>query len=595
MKKWSAIAVALVACLAFASVASAGKHGDAKSVHVRTNVKLNVPSHDASSTLRGKVRARKGNARTRRLCRANRKVNVPGAGKARTGSSGRFVIQLRDRSPAGTYRAEVRRKTIREGGEKTVCRRARSKKLTVRTLDRPAEPVVLTGDDLARMSGVAPDRVAAFRYEASRDRWEQIPVQVDERHVVDLRAVHNNTLAYSLESLEYSDPGTLTGPDPTPAIDPDDELVFMARDGFGRAPADAADPAGVRPGSGRAVRIADPLDPDATAWVYLFEHGGKLDPAAGRDYVDYDFDLLAGQYPEDYDFDGGPGNPIGDPPANPAPPANPESSRVATDFYSERFGDRWITDELRITAGSATGVDILDRNRLGAPFVTAVPTPCPRTENTFAAGHGAFVANIDGPVRAIRDYIGANSGLYTQRRHLFYERREDLVTVLRVHPLPIGPSDLLDYATAATGMTYRNDLMNAAVTIDGNPDSVPSGRLTWELATGRQGSLVVAHRTETDIPGFPLTSIYLDDSTPAQPPCTGDGEALATSGPSIQSGLPRTDPTPRGDPRGEGLPVHRLITYRTHFYEPPGVKPGAAARRSEEAGRPLVTRVVPRR
>jgi hypothetical protein len=459
----------------------------------------------------------------------------------------------------------------------------------INTLARPAEPVVLTGDDLPRVPGVAPDEIAAFRFNRFENAWQQIPVQVDERHVVDLKAVHNNTSPHSLQSLEYSDPGTLTGADPNPDIDLNDEIVFMARDGFGRAPAGTPDPAGVRPGTGQEVHVTDPLDPGAAAWVYLFQHDGNLDPGAGQDYVDYEFDLLAGEYPEDYDFDGRNGV-IGNPPANPTPPANPENSRVTTAFYTERFADRWLTDELRITAGSASGVDILDRNRLGVPFVTSDPQPCPRTENTFAAGHGAFVANINGPVRAIRDYLGANSGQFTQRRQVFYERREDLITFLRVHPLPIGPSDLLDYTAAATGMSYRNDLMNGAVTIDGNPDSVPTGRLTWELAQGQQGSLVVAHRFDTDIPDFQPTSVYLDDATPAQLPCSGDAQARGTSGPSIQNGLPSTDTTPRGGPG----PDYRLTSYRTHFYEPPGVSAEAARRRSDEARTPLETAVAPR-
>jgi hypothetical protein len=588
MKTLVAALLALAACFATVSAAGAAKGGRDATVHVRTQARLSYD--DESSALRGRVKAKRGTGRARKLCRKKRTVEVPGARKARTDGQGRFVIRLRDPGPAGTYRAKVERKAIHRNGRKIVCRKGRSGKLKVRALSRPAEPAVLTGDDLSRMSGVAPDEIAAFRYDRAADRWGQIPVQVDERHVVDFREVHNNTQPHSLLSLEYSDAGTLTGPDPNPGLDGDDEVVFMARDADGRAPSAAPDPAGALPGSGQVVRIADPLDPEAAAWVYLFEHDGSLDPAASRDYVDYDFDLLAGEYPADYDFDGRNGV-IGDPPQNPTPPANPEDSRVTTDFYSERFADRWITDELRITAGAATGVDILDRNRLGAPFVTDVPTPCPRTENTFAAGHGAFVANIDGPVRAIRDYIGANSGQYTQRRQVFYERREDLITVLRVHPLPVGPSDLLDYTAAATGMSYRNDLMSGESAIDGSPESVPTGSLTWELVRGPQGSLVVAHSIATDIPDFEPTSIYLDDSTPAQLPCTGDAEARGTSGLSIQNGLPSTDPTPRGGPG----PDYDLTSYRTHFYEPPGVTANAARRRSDEARTPLVMDVAPRR
>jgi hypothetical protein len=46
------------------------------------------------------------------------------------------------------------------------------------------------------------------------------------------------------------------------------------------------------PGSGVAVQLDDPLGDDDQGWMYLFE-STTLDPAAGADYVDYDFTLTA--------------------------------------------------------------------------------------------------------------------------------------------------------------------------------------------------------------------------------------------------------------------------------------------------------------
>ena len=94
-------------------------------------------------------------------------------------------------------------------------------------------------------------------------------------------------------------------------------------------------------------------------------------------------------------------------------------------------------DGLRIKAGAATGVDILDREK-----VSTVPYACPRTEDTFTGravfhtsdnGEGSFVANISGPVRAIRSVLGANSGPYTQREQVFYADRQEVRVFLRVH------------------------------------------------------------------------------------------------------------------------------------------------------------------
>ncbi len=55
------------------------------------------------------------------------------------------------------------------------------------TVDRNLDPVVLTGDDLPGLVGAATDRVVAFRFVYGT--WVQVPVQVDERAMVDLGAI----------------------------------------------------------------------------------------------------------------------------------------------------------------------------------------------------------------------------------------------------------------------------------------------------------------------------------------------------------------------------------------------------------------------
>ncbi len=61
---------------------------------------------------------------------------------------------------------------------------------------------------------------------------------------------------------------------------------------------------------------------------------------------------------------------------------------------------------------------------------------CNRCAQSFMDGRTAFIANIAGPVRAIRSWAGANSGTITQREHHMYERRDDQITYVRVHPIP---------------------------------------------------------------------------------------------------------------------------------------------------------------
>ena len=433
--------------------------------------------------------------------------------------------------------------------------------LTGCAAERPEDPVVLTGAGAPRLVGAAPSDVVAFRWLSGS--WSQVPVQVDERALVDLGKVYDGA-ANGLTQLTYTDPGTFTGPDPDPKVDADDEIAFMGFDGGATAPASAA-PTGVVAGSGEEVRIADGLGNPAAAYVYLFRQTGGLDPGAGRSYVSYRFGLASGPYKTTYRLAAGP---------------NPEDSTITTSTYSQHFSDRWVDDALRIATSGASGVDILDRHK-----DLFAPGSCVRSEDTFSAGEGAFIVNKSGPVRALRAYLGANSGPFTERLHVFYQRREDITTFLRVHAIP-GVMDFFDYSPAASGMTYRNDLNPAGVLVDGVPDAPALGPLTWESVDGPQGGLASVHVTSTDIPGFASTSYYLDQKTPtgtAETQCTGDASAYGSSGPRIAQAIPNTDPT-------LGT-ADRLTVTRHLFFEPGGRADGP--RRAAQIAHPLQVSVAP--
>jgi hypothetical protein len=424
------------------------------------------------------------------------------------------------------------------------------------TVGRFEDPVVLTGSQVPALSSTAAGDVVAFRY---LENWGQVPVQVDERKTVDLGAVYNGA-NLGFTTTVYADPNTFTGADSNGNVDSDDELAFMARDLGVQAPSDAADPAGVVAGSGVKVRVRSTLGGDAKdGWIYLFKRSGSLDPAAGQHYVNYDFNLLSGAYKTTYKLQDGP---------------NPENSTITTPFYVDHFSDRWLNDQIKVKAGNASQVDILDRAKalLG-------PGNCGRSEDTFDDAEGAFIANKVGPVRAIRSYIGANSGPLTQRDHIFYEQREDIRTYLRVHAIP-GPWDFFDYSAAASGMTYRNNLNTGGVTIDGTPDSPVDGTLSWESVNGPQGGLSIVHTLDTDISSLNSTSHYLDDSTPgtgAETQCTGDAQAFGESGPWLNSSLPNTDP--------RSTPFSKLTSTRTVYFEAPGKANGSA--RSAQVNSPF--------
>jgi len=423
------------------------------------------------------------------------------------------------------------------------------------SLTRDRDPVVLEGSDLPALEGLAPSSVVAFRFEGT---WVQIPVQIDERDTVTFTQVYGGAYPQAEIDVEtYTDPGTYVGADSNPLFDDDDELVFMAKDAGELASAALSLPAGVVAGSGVQLWVADPLD-GGTGFVYLFQTDGSLVPDASADYVSYDFDLVVGTYPDEYDLANGP---------------NPETSTVVTSLYETEFSDRWIRYVARVKAGSATQVDILDRHRnLFGPGV------CGRSEDTFSDGGGAFFANIDGPVRAIRSYMGANSGPLTQRRHIFYQGRQDLSTFLRVHAIP-GMMDMFDYSPAASGMTYYNSLNTSGVPVDGVPDSVTAGMPSWEMITGAQGTLIISGIIETDIGSLTITSYYDDDTSPTYTQCTGDAFEYGQSGVWITSAIPNTDPM--------GGEFASLTGSRIIYYEEPYKTAQDAAVRSLQALTPL--------
>ncbi|MEO1480384.1 MAG: hypothetical protein AAFV01_17610, partial [Bacteroidota bacterium] len=143
--------------------------------------------------------------------------------------------------------------------------------------------------------------------------------------------------------------------DPDPTFDADDELVLMARF-FG----DVVSPQ------------APPFAPEEVVEVlfegraaYVFVPTSPLAQDAGYDLVSYSFDLLSGDFPSTYNFEGdttlpdewGQGDFLA---------ANPEYSAVQTDYYQTTFEDRWIQREWSMTDGQGGyGPDILDRVKFG--------------------------------------------------------------------------------------------------------------------------------------------------------------------------------------------------------------------------------------
>lgn len=439
------------------------------------------------------------------------------------------------------------------------------------------DPVVVAGASLPKLSGLKAERILAFR---SRDgRWKQIPVQLDERKVVDFGSQPGSnatpgvdgtvygTPAIGQEALQYADPNTFVGADYAVGLDPDDEVAMLGADAGEKASRNADAPRATR-GDPTRLKIIDPRGGPA-GYIYLFRARGRnQDPTAGRDYVDYEFALTSGDYRSTYLRADGP---------------NPETSTVTTRVYRIGFSDRWFDDELAIKAGNATGVDILD----GFKFQFG-PGTCGRSEATFNDAEGAFVANIDGPVRAIRAYVGANSGPTTERTDVFWPDRHEIITDLRVHSGIPGPMIYHDLSAAGIGMTYRDSTNLGGVAVDGVPDSLSQTPPAWRLWTGSQGSLVSTDRIESSFAAeleAQASDWYLDHAdTPSSvmTHCWGDNDAFG------QAGYRSTYPPPNTDPRLGPAATMRATT--TDVVAAPGMRAASAEAVAEQIDAPLVVK-----
>jgi hypothetical protein len=125
-----------------------------------------------------------------------------------------------------------------------------------------------------------------------------------------------------------------------------------------------------------------------------------------------------------------------------------------------------------------------------------------------------------------------------------------IVTDLRVHPIP-GAITYHDMnQTVFAPMTYYDSLNRAGVAVDGQPDPVGEQLPEWRFWTssfppGIEGSLWSADRIESSFKEELLAASenwYVDDSSPPNPQCWGDSEAIGQAGTSSSYPIPNTDP-----------------------------------------------------
>ena len=351
--------------------------------------------------------------------------------------------------------------------------------LILNAQDRTHDLVVMEGIDLACMLDKQPQNIVAFKF-TEEENWKQVPIQIDERVLLDISAPYNNAPCITGQGTDsdiewdilfYADTTTFVSADTISSFDRDDELVFMTRD-LGEKSTISEAPIGVTDALPCEISIYDSLDHTQLGYLYLFIQDGSLDQAANESYVDYDFVFFpegnseAGNtVKEDYII------------CYNERTYNTEQSVVKTDFYEVGFSARWKEDVLKIIAGQSTGEDILDIHQ-----GTLDISRCARTTTTYSNNRGVIVNAINRPIRSIRSVMGSNSGPFNQITYYFSESQVHYQTDFRVHNNGTGASDvydIFDFNQVMNGSTYSNEQNLLPITIDGqndplNVDQLPS-------------------------------------------------------------------------------------------------------------------------
>ncbi|MEO0740015.1 MAG: hypothetical protein AAF089_00265 [Bacteroidota bacterium] len=406
-------------------------------------------------------------------------------------------------------------------------------------------PLVLEGSDTPVLLGASVTAPVCYSWTGSD--WFHCPIQIDERALLDRGLAYPIDLYPEFHDVDeiyhYTAPQDYPNPriapyvpvDPDPELDADDEIVLMARFFGGQADLAAQPP----PFSSENIQEVV----FEGRYVYLYVPAVELDQSAGFDLVDYDFNLLAGDFPEDYDFTGThydqfhaePNNHnLGDYLA-----ANPEYSPVETAYYRTSFEDRWIQREMQFANASGTmGPDVLDRIKYASrPDYTGSRFGCGRTIWTGSAERGTLGVQKDGPLRALRYAQGYNSGGYNHVLYRLYEKYMVYEMAHTMHQTP-GASMWYDLSEGAVGMTYYSNLRPSGVTVDGEPDYATDPEddifeteyLEWDYLIGSQGSMVGVWESDNNLPEPLPYSYYEDDRTPSIQNCSGDGQAIGNFG-----------------------------------------------------------------
>jgi Bacterial Ig-like domain (group 3) len=379
--------------------------------------------------------------------------------------------------------------------------------------------------------GVDVNAIAAFKWDGAK--FVEIPVQVDERFPYFLANAPSGFSAYSGTDKELTyewdteswaktagqcntafdpdfaaDHGTHME-DPVTTFDDDDELVFMASDAGPQAPVDpTVTPTGPPMTSfeRHEIKLTDPRDPATNRYVYLFLRGNGSSFTADNGYVDYQRDANADEWIDQDTFSDADPEKVGSSNTGYGPNLpgtvctdDPDTAAVetlrntndrfprdgvtvTTDSYKWRATGRWMVRDMQVRKPGSDpargyGDDLIDRWK-GRAFQQSPDSTVSlvgfEDEQVNWEGNSTLLGELEGPVRAIRETWGADSGTNVTKTETFY--RDSILYRYRVRVHPIPPDGLYtswDY-NYGTASTYYNEMLVHSHLAGGNKPGLPT-------------------------------------------------------------------------------------------------------------------------
>lgn len=343
-------------------------------------------------------------------------------------------------------------------------------------------------------------------HSVGEEAWKKMFGRCAARYATDAGEAQQSALVTPGPQESYAD-YTHAMQDPVPTLDDDDEIAFMARDAGEQAPSGTPAPTGAR--DGQTVTVLDPLN-GSKHYVYLFLRPGGSSFTASNGYVQMQRDDHADQWVDKGSF------PTGSPEAlglsntsyGPNLPGSVcttnadgtvstrqssdrfprDAMTVSTPTYQLRASGRWMVRELHVVQPDpnpsrgndgkghhAYGPDIIDRWK-GRAFQQSPDSNVSvvgfEDEQVNWEANSALLGWRSGPVRAIREVWGADSGTNVTKTETYYRDADVYGYHLRVHPIP--PDGLYtdwDY-NPGVATTYYNLEKPNGVAIDGVNDDV---------------------------------------------------------------------------------------------------------------------------